>query len=108
MDERKRPYRSKVFRTKCNKTWYSDYKKEHAQRVHQNDQNIKFTAVEDPKQRRLDFFVSNISSTQPNNNATEIENSFEKSCFRVRLQETLCHNSLGALRKTVVPVTLFE
>ena len=33
------------------------------------------------------------------------ENSFEKSCFRVRLQETLCHNSL---RKAVVPVTLFE
>ena len=39
---------------------------------------------------------------------TELENSFEKSCFRVRLQETLCHNSLRALRKAVVPVTLFE
>ena len=36
------------------------------------------------------------------------EYSFEKSCFRVRLQETLCHNSLRALRKAVVPVTLFE
>ena len=36
---------------------------------------------------------------------TRIENSFEKSCFCIRLQETLCHNSL---RKAVVPVTLFE
>ena len=25
---------------------------------------------------------------------TKLENSFEKSCFRVRLQETLCHNPL--------------
>ena len=28
------------------------------------------------------------------------ENSFEKSCFRIRLQETLCHNSLRASGRT--------
>ena len=29
------------------------------------------------------------------------ENRFEKSCFRFRLQEILCHNSLRALRRAL-------
>ena len=33
---------------------------------------------------------------------TELENSFEKSCFWIRLQETICHNSFRvALKKAV-------
>ena len=31
---------------------------------------------------------------------TELENSFDKSCFRIRLQETLCHNSLSSFEKS--------
>ena len=34
---------------------------------------------------------------------SKLESSFEKSCFRVRLQGTLCHNSFRALRKAVCP-----
>ena len=67
---RKRLYRSKVKCSKCGKDFDGDYKSEHLKRAHENDQQIRFHPVVDPKQRKLSFGMLSSIKTRENREQT--------------------------------------
>ena len=96
MDKNRRIYRTKVKCDKCHKILVSDYKREHLKRKHGDDQTIKFSSLDDPKQRKLSF-ASNFAPAPPNDEAVIIE-STDKELTKLTAAEGLPATSCSAER----------